>query len=140
MKGGAKMPKLVLDCSVTMSIVLMDEFDNYATRAYKVSKKGGVLVPSFWRLEVANAFFNAVKSNRLTYSQVEKSYTMIDKIKITTDDGFTSKSIYALMRQYNLTAYDAAYLYLALENDLPLASKDRQLNHAAQLAGVTLFT
>ncbi len=39
---------------------------------------------------------------------------------------------YALARHYGLTAYDAAYLWLAAELRAPLATFDRQLADAAQ--------
>jgi predicted nucleic acid-binding protein len=43
-----------------------------------------------------------------------------------------------LAEQYALTAYDAAYLELALRERLPLATLDAQLRAAASSAGVTL--
>jgi predicted nucleic acid-binding protein len=40
--------------------------------------------------------------------------------------------------QYNLTAYDASYLELALRLNLPLASKNGPLSDAAREAGLLL--
>jgi predicted nucleic acid-binding protein len=39
---------------------------------------------------------------------------------------------FALGQRYGLSAYDAAYLWLAVELDAPLATFDRKLNDAAQ--------
>ncbi len=44
----------------------------------------------------------------------------------------------ALARLHHLSAYDAAYLRLAVEEGLPLASLDIALNKAAVAAGVEL--
>ena len=45
----------------------------------------------------------------------------------------------SLCRDYGLTAYDAAYLDLAMREDLPLATFDSRLRRAARKAGVTLL-
>ena len=41
--------------------------------------------------------------------------------------------------RYNLSAYDAAYLELALRKSLPLATLDAQLDAAARQAGVPVL-
>jgi len=41
-------------------------------------------------------------------------------------------------RQQNLTAYDAAYIELALRAALPLATLDSRLRQAAGRVGITL--
>jgi predicted nucleic acid-binding protein len=43
-----------------------------------------------------------------------------------------------LMDRFNLTAYDATYLELALRRNLPLATLDKELFAAARQAGVAL--
>lgn len=42
-------------------------------------------------------------------------------------------------RRHNLTIYDASYLHLANQEDLPLASLDDRLRHAAKDAGLTVL-
>jgi predicted nucleic acid-binding protein len=44
-----------------------------------------------------------------------------------------------LARGRNLSAYDAAYLELAMREGLPLATEDESLRAAARQAGVPLF-
>jgi len=44
-----------------------------------------------------------------------------------------------LARQFRLSAYDAAYLELALREQLPLATLDDALQNAAREAGVALI-
>jgi predicted nucleic acid-binding protein len=41
--------------------------------------------------------------------------------------------------EFELTAYDAAYLMLARTNGLPLATRDKALIRAARKAGVDIF-
>ena len=45
----------------------------------------------------------------------------------------------ALPRGHNLSAYDAAYLELAIRRGLPLATIDRKLRTAAEAVGVALL-
>ena len=44
-----------------------------------------------------------------------------------------------LARKHKLTAYDAAYLELALRRNLPLATLDKQLLTALHASGFTLY-
>jgi predicted nucleic acid-binding protein len=44
-----------------------------------------------------------------------------------------------LARRYNLSAYDASYLELALRRGVPLATLDEDLQKAAKKAGVKRF-
>ncbi|MCF6370567.1 PIN domain-containing protein [Rhizobium halophilum] len=48
--------------------------------------------------------------------------------------------ILTLAERHSLTAYDAAYLALALERQLPLATLDRKLTKAAQSEGLPSLT
>jgi predicted nucleic acid-binding protein len=48
------------------------------------------------------------------------------------------QQILPLARAYRLSAYDAAYLELAIREGLPLATLDDDLRHAAAGAGVAL--
>ena len=45
----------------------------------------------------------------------------------------------SLARDHNLSAYDAAYLELAMRRGLPLATLDDKLKTAALAAGVVLY-
>jgi predicted nucleic acid-binding protein len=46
----------------------------------------------------------------------------------------------ALAERFGLTAYDAAYLDLALRRGLPLATQDKAMKSAATKAGVALVS
>lgn len=45
----------------------------------------------------------------------------------------------SLARRHGLTAYDAAYLELAIRRGIPLATLDARLKAAAQATGAPLF-
>jgi len=53
--------------------------------------------------------------------------------------GRSFDQILSVGRQHGLTAYDAAYLELALRQALPLATLDDDLRRSASTAGVHLL-
>ena len=63
-------------------------------------------------------------------------------LRITVDDETSAQAwggVLNLARSHALTAYDAAYLELALRRGLPLATLDDRLRTAAQATGVAAF-
>jgi predicted nucleic acid-binding protein len=63
-------------------------------------------------------------------------------LEILVDEETSSRAftrILDLARAEGLTAYDAAYLELAMRLGVPLASKDRALCDAAERVGVTVL-
>lgn len=47
--------------------------------------------------------------------------------------------VFSLAQEHGLTVYDAAYLSVAMQEGLPLASLDGQLVRIAQKVGIQLF-
>jgi prevent-host-death family protein len=62
-----------------------------------------------------------------------------ESFTITRNGVPVAKEVSALSRREGLTAYDAAYLELAMREGLPLATLDRQLREAAARLGVPEF-
>jgi predicted nucleic acid-binding protein len=53
--------------------------------------------------------------------------------------GSMLNSLLPLAREHKLSAYDAAYLDLAIREGLPLATLDKGLKRAAVKAGVSIY-
>lgn len=64
--------------------------------------------------------------------------TRLRELEITTVTGQEDGRILELIARYQLSAYDAAYLALSLEQNLELATLDKQLIAAAPSAGCSL--
>lgn len=64
----------------------------------------------------------------------------LEQLRITTVPITNSTIILTLAEHHGLTAYDAAYLALALEQQSPLATLDRRLAEAAAREGVPLLS
>jgi predicted nucleic acid-binding protein len=66
---------------------------------------------------------------------------MIEELPIVAERATGARALHetiGLAREHGLTAYDAAYLELAMRRSLPLATGDRKLRAAAGRAGVAL--
>ena len=101
-----------------------------------------VRVPSLWHLEVANALLIAERRGIAKEAQAIDYLQRLSDLPITTDDAEVSRrqeGIMALGRQFQLTAYDASYLELALRTGSTLATFDNKLAAAMQTAGGSTY-
>lgn len=129
----------VLDASVTLAWALDDEASEYATRVLDSLSEEGAIVPSLWITEVSNVLNVGLKRARI---QKEALFNFVDDLStlpITIDrTHFTMKELLRISHLYDLTTYDASYLKVALERQLPIATLDKALSLAAEKAGLKL--
>lgn len=100
-------------------------------------------VPSFWHLEAANVMAKSLRLDKITQAQASTFMALLEALDIRTDGETSLRALHDtldLARRYSLSAYDAAYLELALRKGLPLATLDAQLGAAAQQAGVPVLS
>ena len=97
------------------------------------------LVPALWRVEMCNIL--VVNERRGRIDSVDSERFLEDlatlPIRVRPEDGY--RTLLSLSRNHGLTAYDAAYLALAVRAGAPLATLDRPLARAARTAGVELI-
>jgi predicted nucleic acid-binding protein len=99
-------------------------------------------VPSLWTLEVANALLVGERRRRTTPADAARFLAILATFPITVDDRTAAhawRETTHLARAHGLTAYDAAYLELAICLGVPLATLDDKLIAAAVAVGVQLF-
>jgi predicted nucleic acid-binding protein len=138
----AKAKAFVLDGSVSLAWYFKDEASPYADAVASRFPEMTAVVPPIWPLEVANAVLMGERRKRSTEAQAVKWFNYLGSLPITTDDDSTSRAwseVLGLARLYQLSAYHAAYLELALRRGLALATLDEPLRAAAGAAGVALF-
>ena len=112
-----------------------DEQESYAVAVLRLLESRTAIVPSVWPLEVANALVNAERRGRLKPARTAELIAEITKLGIDVDSHTPAqawKETLTLARRYGLSAYDAAYLELAIRESLPLATLDRALAKAAR--------
>ena len=99
-------------------------------------------VPLNWPLEVANVLLMGERRKRSTQTQATRLLKTLKVLPITLDDETNLHAwniTLSLSRAHDLTAYDAAYLELAIRRGLPLASLNDKLKTAAQAVSVPLY-
>jgi len=133
------MNRFVLDCSMTMAWCFEDEAGSRADAALANMAVAEALVPSIWPLEVANVLAVCERRGRITTASTTKFLGMLGNLPISVDDQ-TAKHAFGevllLARAHNLSAYDVAYLELALRTGSSLATLDAALEEAATALGI----
>ena len=129
----------VVDASVAASWLLPDEGHPVAAMAYDRLTNDTALVPSLWWFEMRNLFIVNERRGRLDSNKTDKALSLLRALPIQLDSHPDELSLMRLARRHRLTAYDAAYLELALRENLALATLDAALASAALAEGVTLI-
>jgi predicted nucleic acid-binding protein len=91
---------------------------------------------------VANTLLVGERRKRSTQADTVAWMNFLAALPITADEEtkrYAFSDTVNLGRSHNLSAYDAAYLELALRRGLLLATLDDKLKAAAQAVGVPLF-
>jgi predicted nucleic acid-binding protein len=100
-------------------------------------------VPSIWPLEVANSLLVGVRRGRVTQTEVSAFVVLLHTLPIVVDPVDMSRDLgptLSFAQNLNLSAYDAAYLELALRTGYPIATQDQRMSAAASAAGIPLVT
>jgi predicted nucleic acid-binding protein len=90
------------------------------------------VVPSLWWFEIRNILVVNERKKRITEPDTAVFLRDISSLKIRIDRDPQEAGILRLARAHRLTAYDAAYLELALRERIPLATLDKSLSAAAR--------
>jgi predicted nucleic acid-binding protein len=129
---------VALDASITVAWVL-EETNTRALLAQQTVENGQAIVPRLWWFEVRNALIVNERRGRIGELLSERFLSELSRFAIAFDDATDEKRVMALARRHRLTVYDAAYLELALRENVPLATLDAPLAAAARAEGVPLL-
>jgi len=139
------MTAFVLDNSVAMRWLLASNKvsdQRYAELVLRSLANAEAVVPNLWHLEAANVLLSAANRKELEISAVERFTVQLENLPITVDT-LTSNQVFghtmSLAKAYRLSSYDAAYLELALRENLPLATLDKHLLRAARRSDIEIY-
>lgn len=139
------MAVFVLDASVAISWCFPGdptEDTPYSRRVLKELVANDAIVPEIWAFEIANSIFISLsKRKRISAQQASEYLSLLRNlpIRVEPQNLWANVVLESLSRRHNLTAYDAAYLDLALRTHLSLATLDEPLRQAAAAEGITLL-
>jgi predicted nucleic acid-binding protein len=132
----------VLDASVTLCWCFENQATKYTEAIFEMLAGGDeAVVPFIWPLEIANVLVTAERRKDLKAAQVTNFTEELTAWPIQVDTVGLDRAFQQILsaaRFYRLSAYDAAYLELAIREGLPLATLDNDLRRAASAAGVKM--
>lgn len=130
----------LLDSSVALGAFFEDEQDDYSLGVWRSLADVPAFVPALWHLEMGHILSHALRAGRISHDALDECWSRIDVV------GLQVLPLHGDARHWTqraadwgLTAYDACYLDTALQQRLPLATKDRQLADAARRVGVPIY-
>ena len=132
----------MIDASVALAWCFGDERTEATVSLLERLQTDAAAVPNLWHLEVANGLALAERRGRITPAESAELIALLEMIEIVVDGETPVRAftrVLDLAREERLTAYDAAYLELAMRLGLPLASKDADLCDAAERLGVSVL-
>ena len=103
---------------------------------------GALVAPAVWPTEVLNGLRSALKQDRLKPAGVPAALEATASLRVSVSPPASASGWLRLhnhSQATGLTPYDASYHLLALDQQIPLATQDRQLRAAARAAGIGLL-
>jgi predicted nucleic acid-binding protein len=131
--------RLILDASTALAAVLPDEDSTFARAAVAAAISDGLVVPTLWLYEIQNGLATALRRNRIDSASAHEALEAIRGLAPDIEPPQGLGRELRLAQTHALTAYDAAYLAVAVNTGAILASNDDQLRRAAESVGVALF-
>jgi predicted nucleic acid-binding protein len=132
---------VVLDNSAAIAMLAPDEQDDAYTRKLLLqTDRVRFIVPVLWRYEFANALRMLQKRNRMGEHEFSRLFEDLDALEIeVVSDAQEPSTLRNISLQHDVTAYDAAYLELALRRNVAIATCDKQLKAAAIAASIEII-
>lgn len=128
---------MVVDASISAAWFLPDEATPYTEAALQATADRRVWVPALWLLEVGNLLLSAQRRRRITDAKRRELVAHAQDLRMDVDrEPVAMTTLDDLAARHALSAYDAAYLELALRRSLPLATNDAALLKAMAATNV----
>lgn len=127
----------VVDASVSAAWFLPDEATPGSEAALQATATHELWVPALWLLEIGNLLLSAQRRKRINAEKRRELALAASALRLRVDrEPVATPALDELAARHGLSAYDAAYLELALRRGLPLATRDAALAAAMAKAGV----
>ena len=131
---------IVVDSSVVLSWVMPDEDRRLTEDLLDSVASTGAVIPPLFRIEVGNSLLMGARRKRIAFEYIPEALDLIGQLPLRIDTSSADHvwdSTVELAAAYGLTLYDATYLESAIRLNMPLATLDANLAHAARRAGVS---
>ena len=129
----------VLDASVALGWVVARQASAYSRRMRLRARREPYHAPALWRLEAVNALRSLERRRALSADAADTAIDILSRMQpVIHEAAMPPADLLRLARRFDLSAYDASYLALALELRMPIACSDGALKSVLGKAGIRL--
>jgi predicted nucleic acid-binding protein len=132
----------VLDASVTLSWCYKTALNESSAKVFEATAAGKAIVPAIWSYEVTNFMATAIRTRRMNENERNEFIGWLIVQPISVERSLLPRLLRATLAiadRFGLSGYDAAYIELAIREQLPLATFDQGLRRAAEKGDVPLL-
>ncbi|MHB0952798.1 MAG: type II toxin-antitoxin system VapC family toxin [Allorhizobium sp.] len=129
----------VVDASVVGAWLLPDEDNTLADETMARMADDDAWAPDLLTHEIRSILLSAERRGRISTDLIYSALTRLRALPLRLSGPGDDTEVIRLSRQYQLSAYDAAYLALAVLEQLSLATLDRKLAAAARKESVPVL-
>jgi predicted nucleic acid-binding protein len=133
---------IVLDASIAAAWLLAERPLSVGAELFSAHPDLSIVVPSHWPLEISNTLRTHLKAGRISISDFHDIMDKFDLLTISVQRSIDLDEIGPLAQfalTHGLTAYDAAYVQLALQHNATLATLDHAMRVAAGALNIALL-
>jgi predicted nucleic acid-binding protein len=134
---------MVVDSSIALAWCFADKRTPFVVSVQGKVVVAGADVPGLWWLELVNGLLVNERRGRLTLEIRHRLVEQFRRLPIRVDEDTWRRArddTMKLAERFRLTAYDAAYIELALRRELPLVTLDDAMLAAAASLGLDVLT
>jgi len=117
----------VMDATIAASWALPDEKNELSDSLLSMLQIDGALVPMLFWYEIRHILAQAERQQCITPTDTVAFLHFLECLEIRQRDQGDGEAILRLARVHQLSVYSAAYLELALRENMPLMTLDRDL-------------
>ena len=129
----------VLDATVAVGWVVAKQATAYSRGMRLRARREPYHVPGLWRLEVVNALRSLERRRAISSDAAATAVDILDRMQpVIHESTMPLVELLRLAGKFELSAYDANYLALALELRMPIACSDGALKSSLVKARVKL--
>jgi predicted nucleic acid-binding protein len=130
---------IVIDASVAVGWFAPSQSSTLTDVALTAASESGGIVPAHFAIEVLRALRRFERRGLLTQAAIRAGIQQLQELGLSVDAANPIERLTEIQRialHMSLTAGDAAYLDIAVRNNIPLATRDEALARAAGSMGL----
>ena len=133
---------IVPDASLVVGWILLEKEAEGTEDIYQRVLREGAIGPVIFEIEVTNALRTNLRRRRISLDRRNEALDLLMRINVAippAQDQPSLAEVIALSDRYDLTTYDATYVWLARHHAAPLATRDQAMARAARAEGLTVL-